>query len=74
MSACEILSLYSDVNQRCVEFGKSQKKEKSREFIDLTRIMCEIRELLKKISVKLDPPSFREGGEEILITFWNLYS
>lgn len=42
--------------------------------MNLTRIMTEVRELLKKISVKLIAPGFQPGGEEIVVTFWNLYS
>lgn len=43
MSACEILSLYSDINTRCIEHGKEVKKPKNRYFVELTRIMVDIK-------------------------------
>jgi len=74
MSACEIISLYSEVNKRCVDSGKALKKPKCREFAELTRIMCEVKEILRSITIKIRPPNYRIGGDDILTSFWNLYS
>lgn len=43
MSACEILSLYSEINQKCVDHGKAIGKPMSNEFKELTRIMFSIK-------------------------------
>jgi hypothetical protein len=55
MSACEILSLYSDINNRCIEHGKALKRPKSREFVDLTRIMDEVKVIFKAFKVTMKP-------------------
>jgi hypothetical protein len=47
MSACEILSLYSDINTRCIEHGKEVGKPKNTYFCELTKLMIEIKEILK---------------------------
>ena len=76
MSACEIISLYSQVNQRCIESAIALNKPKPREFVELTRIMCEIKAILKVVTLRLKATGYRMGGssEEILTTFWSLYS
>lgn len=33
MSACEILSLYSDINQRCIDHGKAIGRPKNKHFV-----------------------------------------
>jgi hypothetical protein len=47
ISACEIISLYSTINTKCIEYGKQSGKQKNRFFVELTRIMVEIKEVLK---------------------------
>ena len=82
MSACEILSLYSQVNQLCVTSGIEKKKPKNPQFVALTRIMCEVKSILQGLTLRLHAPAFKSGSinfggaapDEILASFWSLYS
>lgn len=53
MSACEVLSLYSEINTRCIENGIAIGKPKSHLFVELTRIMQEAKELLAGFKIRL---------------------
>ena len=78
MSACEILSLYSEINIRCIENGKSIGEPKNRHFVDLTRIMNDVKDILKgfKIQIKTGSSQFILGQPREIpaVSFWSLYS
>lgn len=75
MSACEILSLYSDINTRCINHSKSINKPKNRYFVELTRIMVDVKDILKKLRVQFKPASgMNYDPLEKNISFWSLYS
>jgi len=75
MSACEIVSLYSDINTRCIEHGFDIKKPKNQQFVELTRIMNNIKQILKGIKLKIsNSNNLYRDQEHILLNFWTLYS
>ena len=73
MSACEVLSLYSEINTRCIENGIAIGKPKSHLFVELTRIMLEAKDILTGFKIRLTS-NFPSLEREIIVSFWSLYS
>jgi hypothetical protein len=57
MSACEVISLYSEINKRCIEEAEKRGEKKPAEFLNLTKIMFAVIEILKNLVIEIELPN-----------------
>jgi hypothetical protein len=53
MSFCDIIALYSEINDKCIKNG-----EKNKHFKALTRIMFDVKAILKKLKIRMTMPVY----------------